>query len=185
MFRERWLRPSPVTPVLANSDIEDLGQAFPIVWSPHPLPWPRFEGAEADGHGMCPPQAHTRDTLPPPPLPKRQAQPQTQEGLPALELEQEKLVLGVGTGSWGGAGGLPGGTGPVTACLTGFSSLPGKHLRCAVPQFWHPWAHSHPTGTREPRLWVSALPSSPLGPSRPRKVHSGSAQAHHSCHALQ
>lgn len=66
MFRERWLRPSPVNPVLANSDIEDLGQAFPIVWSPHPLPWPRFEDAEADGHGMCPPQAHTRDTLPTP-----------------------------------------------------------------------------------------------------------------------
>lgn len=34
----------PSIPSTLTSNTEDLGQA----WSPHPLPWPRFEGAEAD-----------------------------------------------------------------------------------------------------------------------------------------
>lgn len=64
---------------------------------------------------------------------------------------------------------------PVTACLTGFSSLLGRHLRCVASLLWQPWAHTHPAGTREPGLWIPALPPLYLDPVFPRRYLVGSA----------
>lgn len=83
-----WLgaQSTPFHPTLYVKD----GPGFSYSPDPHPLPG---LDAEADWQGMCPPQANSGDPL----CPRRQVQPLAQEGHPALELEQVRPVLGLGS----------------------------------------------------------------------------------------
>lgn len=109
--------------------------------------------------------------------------PQAQEGLPALERQQARRVLGVGPWSWGGAG-------PVPACPAGLSSwalqlrgdtsgvlYPSSSSRGPVPTPWHqraqpgflPWHRTAATPSADHMPPQDHIPF-PLGPPSPSQM---------------